>query len=41
MKCVAITETHRADKLQQADVVIESYENADFIEICHKLASSP
>ena len=41
MKCVAITETHRADKLHQADVVIESYENADFIEICYKLASSP
>src|SRR5215210_1517354 len=41
MKCVAITETHRADKLHQADVVIDSYENADFIEICQQLASSP
>lgn len=40
MKCVAITETHQADKLHQADVVIDSYENADFIEICNKLASS-
>ncbi len=40
MKCVAITETHTADKLHQADVVIDSYEDADFIEISQRLASS-
>ena len=39
MKCVAITETHTADKLHEADVVIDSYENADFIEISQRLAS--
>lgn len=40
MKCVAITATHTADKLYQADIVIESYENADFIEISKRLASA-
>lgn len=40
MKCVAITATHTADKLSQADIVIDSYENADFIEISKRLASS-
>lgn len=39
MKCVAITETHTADKLHQADVVIHSYHDADFIEISKKLAA--
>ncbi|WP_018611194.1 HAD family hydrolase [Segetibacter koreensis] len=41
MKCVAITETHEADKLQQADIVIDSYADADFIEISRRLASLP
>ena len=40
MKCVAITETHEADKLQQADLVIETYENVDFLEIAKRLASA-
>lgn len=40
MKCVAITETHTAASLHRADVVIDSYEDADFIEISKKLASS-
>lgn len=40
MKCVAITETHSMDKLYQADIVIDSYENADFIEISNRLAST-
>jgi len=40
MKCVAITETHEADKLQQADIVIESYQDADFINISRRLAST-
>ncbi len=40
MKCVAITETHTATSLHRADVVIDSYEDADFIEISKKLASS-
>ncbi len=39
MKCVAITETHSSDKLYQADIVIDSYENADFIEISKRLMS--
>jgi beta-phosphoglucomutase family hydrolase len=39
MKCVAITETHTAGKLYEADLVIDSYENADFTDISHKLAS--
>ncbi len=39
MKCVAITETHTADKLYDADIVIDSYKDADFIEISRKLAS--
>jgi len=39
MKCVAITETHSADMLHEADIVIESYHNADFVEISKRLAS--
>ncbi len=41
MKCVAITETHSVEMLYQADLVIESYKNADFIEISKRLASLP
>lgn len=37
MKCVAITATHPSHKLQEADVVIETYENADVKEIFHRL----
>jgi beta-phosphoglucomutase family hydrolase len=37
MKCVAITETHRADQLTAADLVIETYENADIKEITERL----
>lgn len=40
MKCVAITETHSVDKLYEADIVIDSYENADFIEISKRLMSA-
>lgn len=40
MKCVAITETHTADKLSHADVIIDSYEHADFLEISQRLASA-
>ena len=39
MKCVAITETHSANMLSKADLIIESYLNADFIEISRKLAA--
>src|SRR5438067_13854001 len=39
MKCVAITETHPVDKLHQADVVIHSYEDADFAKISRQLVS--
>ena len=37
MKCVAITSTHAADKLQQADIIIDTYEDADFREIYERL----
>lgn len=40
MKCVAITETHQADKLSQADIIIDTYHEADFKEICQRLASA-
>ncbi|HEX8357580.1 MAG TPA: HAD family phosphatase [Segetibacter sp.] len=39
MKCVAITATHPAEKLQQADLIINTYENADFKEICERLSA--
>ena len=39
MRCVAITETHSAAMLSEADMIIESYLNADFIEISKRLAS--
>ena len=34
MKCIAITTTHEAGRLQQADLVIDSYENVDFKNWC-------
>jgi beta-phosphoglucomutase family hydrolase len=37
MKCLAITETHEADKLSKADVIIDTYHEADFREICQRL----
>lgn len=37
MKCIAITATHPSDKLQDADVIIDTYEHADFEEICNRL----
>jgi beta-phosphoglucomutase family hydrolase len=37
MKCVAITETHKADKLSAADVIIDSYYESDLKEICDRL----
>ena len=40
MKCVAITETHPAEKLYEADFVIDSYEDADFMKISHELTSA-
>lgn len=39
MKCLAITATHPADKLGNADVIIDTYELADFKEICARLAA--
>lgn len=38
MKCIAITATHPADKLQQADIVIDTYENASFSDLCNRLS---
>lgn len=40
MKCVAITETHSADMLFNADLIIDSYLNADFAEISRRLFST-
>lgn len=40
MKCVAITETHHAVQLQQADLVIDTYEHADIREIAEKLTGA-
>jgi len=37
MKCVAITETHQAGQLGQADLVIDTYEHADIREIAKQL----
>lgn len=37
MKCVAITETHRAYQLMNADLIIDTYEDADISEIARKL----
>jgi beta-phosphoglucomutase family hydrolase len=39
MKCVAITTTHTADLLQHADLVIDTFENADLKEWCTILSS--
>ncbi len=35
MKCVAITTTHSADQLRDADIIIDSFENLNFEELCH------
>ncbi|MCW3111208.1 MAG: HAD-superfamily hydrolase, subfamily variant 3 [Segetibacter sp.] len=40
MKCLAITATHEADKLSMADVIIDTYHEADFKEICERLMSA-
>lgn len=40
MKCVAITETHVADKLSAADLIIDTYENASIKEIADKLKAA-
>ncbi|HEX8462850.1 MAG TPA: HAD family phosphatase [Segetibacter sp.] len=37
MKCVAITATHPEDKLCDADIVIDTYTNTDFTELCKSL----
>ncbi|MCW3115792.1 MAG: glycoprotease/HAD-superfamily hydrolase like protein [Segetibacter sp.] len=37
MKCVAITETHQAEQLSAADLIIDTYEHADIREITEKL----
>lgn len=37
MTCIAITATHPADKLQQADLIIHTYDKADLKDICAQL----
>jgi beta-phosphoglucomutase family hydrolase len=39
MKCVAITETHDAAKLGEADLIIDTYEHASLREIAEKLSA--
>lgn len=38
MKCIAITATHPADKLREADYVMETYEGAEFAALCKMIA---
>jgi len=40
MKCIAITTTHSADQLRQADMVIDTFENANFQNWCSFLYSN-
>jgi beta-phosphoglucomutase family hydrolase len=40
MKCIAITTTHPADMLQQADFIIDTYEALNFENVCSKLVSN-
>jgi HAD superfamily hydrolase (TIGR01509 family) len=37
MKCVAITETHNAEQLHAADLIIDTYENADIKDMTRRL----
>lgn len=37
MKCVAITTTHPAAALHEADIVIDSFEGVDFLQLCDQL----
>jgi beta-phosphoglucomutase-like phosphatase (HAD superfamily) len=37
MKCVAITETHQAAQLSEADLIIDTYQHADIREIAKQL----
>jgi beta-phosphoglucomutase-like phosphatase (HAD superfamily) len=37
MKCIAITTTHTADQLQHADLVIDSFEELDFLKLSEML----
>lgn len=38
MKCIAITTTHSAEQLLYADLIVDSFEHADFADWCRKLA---
>lgn len=40
MKCIAITTTHPAEALPEADIVIDSFEGADFVQLCRQLQKS-
>ena len=37
MKCIAITTTHSADLLTEADIVIDSFDKIDFHQLCLQL----
>jgi haloacid dehalogenase superfamily, subfamily IA, variant 3 with third motif having DD or ED len=39
MTCIAITTTHSAEQLQQADLVVDSYEHADLRDWCQLIKS--
>jgi beta-phosphoglucomutase family hydrolase len=38
MKCIAITTTHSAEQLLYADLVVDTFEKADFADWCRKLS---
>jgi beta-phosphoglucomutase family hydrolase len=40
MKCVAITTTHSAEMLQEADLIIETYEAVNFQHLCSVLVAN-
>jgi beta-phosphoglucomutase family hydrolase len=40
MKCVAITTTHSVEMLQEADLIIETYEAVNFQHLCSVLAAN-
>lgn len=40
MKCLAITATTPREKLSEADLVIETYEDVDLLEICSRIKKS-
>jgi beta-phosphoglucomutase family hydrolase len=40
MKCIAITTTHSAEMLQEADLIIDTYEALNFQNLCSKIVEN-